>query len=81
MKDFDVARSRFTAAMNFLKQQPNVDPAASRLSGYCFGGGVVLNMARQGMDMKALQVSRRAGSSQACTAWRCKGKNTGSQRR
>ena len=54
MKNFDVARSRFTAAMNFLKQQPSVDPGRIAAIGYCFGGGVVLNMARQGMDIKGV---------------------------
>ncbi|MBI5098683.1 MAG: dienelactone hydrolase family protein [Nitrospirae bacterium] len=54
MKNFDVATSRFTAAMNFLKQQPNVDPGRIAAIGYCFGGGVVLNMARQGIDIKGV---------------------------
>ena len=54
MKNFDVARSRFLAAMNFLKQQPTVDPGRIAAIGYCFGGGVVLNMARQGMDINGV---------------------------
>ena len=54
MKNFDVARSRFIAAMDFLKQQPSVDPARIAAIGYCFGGGIVLNMARQGVDLKGV---------------------------
>lgn len=54
MKNFDVARSRFIAAMDFLKQQPTVDPARIAAIGYCFGGGIVLNMARQGVDLKGV---------------------------
>lgn len=49
-KNLDTAKARFLAAMNFLKQQPTVDPARIAAIGYCFGGGVVLNMARQGVD-------------------------------
>ena len=54
MKNFDVARARFLAAMDFLKKQPTVDPERIAAIGYCFGGGVVLNMARQGMDLKGV---------------------------
>jgi len=54
MKNFDVARARFTAAMDFLKQQDTVDPSRIAAIGYCFGGGVVLNMARQGVDLKGV---------------------------
>ncbi len=54
MKNFDVAKARFAAAMVFLKQQPFVDPTRIAAIGYCFGGGVVLNMARQGMDLKGV---------------------------
>jgi dienelactone hydrolase len=54
MKNFDDAKARFTAAMEFLKQQPNVDPTRIAAIGYCTGGGVVLNMARQGVDLKGV---------------------------
>jgi dienelactone hydrolase len=54
MKNFDVAKARFMAAMEFLKQQPTVDPTRIAAIGYCFGGGVVLNMARQGADLKGV---------------------------
>ncbi len=54
MKNFDSAKARFMAAMDFLKQQPTVDPTRIAAIGYCFGGGVVLNMARQGVDLKGV---------------------------
>jgi len=54
MKNFDVAKARFMAAMDFLKRQPTVDLARMAAIGYCFGGGVVLNMARQGVDLKGV---------------------------
>jgi dienelactone hydrolase len=37
-----------------LKKQPTVDPERIAAIGYCFGGGVVLNMARQGADLKGV---------------------------
>jgi dienelactone hydrolase len=54
MKNFDVAKARFLAAMDFLEQQATVDPTRIGAIGYCFGGGVVLNMARQGVDLKGV---------------------------
>ena len=54
MKNFDTAKARFEAAMAFLKKQRIVDPERIAAIGYCFGGGVVLNMARQGEDLKAV---------------------------
>jgi len=54
MKNFDVGKARFIAAMDLLKQQPIVDPTRIAAIGYCFGGGVVLNMARQGVDLKGV---------------------------
>lgn len=53
-KNFDVAKIRFNAAMDFLKQQPQVMPDKIAAIGYCFGGGVVLNMARQGADLRGV---------------------------
>ena len=54
MKNFDDAKARFMAAMEFLKQQASVDPTRIAAIGYCMGGGVVLNMARQGVDLKGV---------------------------
>lgn len=54
MKNFDAAKARFQAALEFLKKQKTVDPGRVAAIGYCFGGGVVLNMARQGVDLKGV---------------------------
>jgi len=54
MKNFDITKARFMAALDFLKQQPTVDPNRIAAIGYCFGGGIVLNMARQGVDLKGI---------------------------
>jgi len=54
MKNFDMGRARFLAAMKFLRGEPIVDPKKIAAIGYCFGGGVVLNMARQGIDLKGV---------------------------
>lgn len=54
MKNFETATSRFLAALEFLKNQKTVDPGRVAAIGYCFGGGLVLNMARQGIDLKGV---------------------------
>jgi dienelactone hydrolase len=54
MKNLPVAKERFIKAMDFLKGQAVADPAQMAAIGYCFGGGVVLNMARQGLDLKGV---------------------------
>ncbi len=50
----EVEKERFMAAMDFLRQQPEVAPSRIAAIGYCFGGGVVLNMAGQGVDLKGV---------------------------
>jgi dienelactone hydrolase len=42
---------RFNAARDQLAKQPTVDPTRMGAVGYCFGGAVVLNMARAGADL------------------------------
>lgn len=49
-----LGEDRFQAAYNFLKDQETVDPNNIAAVGYCFGGAVVLHMARIGMDLKAV---------------------------
>jgi dienelactone hydrolase len=53
-KDPKTAEARFNAALDLLKKDPRVDPAHIAAIGYCFGGGVVLQMARQGADLDAV---------------------------
>ncbi len=51
---FDTAKDRFIAALEFIKMQKTVDSQKIAAIGYCFGGGIVLNMARQGVDLKGV---------------------------
>lgn len=53
-KDPAVLAARFNAALEQLKQDPHVDPAKIAAIGYCFGGAVVLDMARAGADLTAV---------------------------
>src|SRR5437879_12102859 len=53
-KDAAVVAARFNAALDLLKRDPHVDPARIAAIGYCFGGGVVLGMARSGADLAAV---------------------------
>jgi dienelactone hydrolase len=52
-KNPQLAYARFDAARRFLDKQPNVKRGEIAALGYCFGGGVVLNMVRSGMPLKA----------------------------
>lgn len=49
-----LAKARFEAAMETLKAQDNVATDKLAAMGYCFGGGVVLNMARMGIELKGV---------------------------
>jgi len=53
-KDPKAMDARFKAALDILEKDPHVDPNKIGAIGYCFGGGVVLNEARQGADLKAV---------------------------
>lgn len=53
-KDIPLMVARFTAALDELKKNETVDPTRIGAIGYCFGGGVVLNMACQGVDLKGV---------------------------
>jgi len=54
MKDPKVMEGRFNAARAELAKHASVDPAHVGAVGYCFGGAVVLNMARTGTDLAAV---------------------------
>lgn len=45
---------RFMAAYEVLSQQPQVDQTNIHAAGYCFGGAVVLEMARAGKALKSV---------------------------
>jgi dienelactone hydrolase len=51
MKDAKVMESRFNAAREQLAQHATVDASRIGAVGYCFGGAVVINMARAGADL------------------------------
>lgn len=52
--DMSGAVSRFNKAMEVLKAEPETDAGNIAAIGYCFGGGVVLNMARINPDLRAV---------------------------
>ncbi len=49
-----LAKARFDAALDLLKQQKTVDADNIAAVGYCFGGSVALDMARAGEPLKAV---------------------------
>jgi len=53
-KNRPMAKARFEAAMKLLREQRNVDGGRMAAIGYCFGGSVVLNMAREGADLRGV---------------------------
>lgn len=54
MKNKTIGEARFNAALDFIRKQPSVDPTRIAAIGYCFGGGVVLHMARLGTDLRGV---------------------------
>lgn len=52
--DFAASKARFQAAVELMRKTPGVDPKRVAAIGYCLGGAVVLNMARQGADLKGV---------------------------
>ncbi len=52
--DMNKAEKSFRAALETLKNQPGVDKMQIAALGYCFGGGLVLEMARRGLDLKMI---------------------------
>ena len=54
LADPAIPKARFQAGLDLLKAQPQTDPARLAAIGYCFGGKVVLDMARQGLPLAAV---------------------------
>lgn len=54
LADPTIPKARFQAGLDLLKAQPQTDPARLAAIGYCFGGKVVLDMARQGLPLAAV---------------------------
>ena len=53
MQDWPAARARLEAAMAKLSEHPAVADTGMAAIGYCFGGGIVMNMALSGMPIEA----------------------------
>jgi dienelactone hydrolase len=53
-KNMPMAKARFEAAMQLLRQQETVEAGELAAFGYCFGGGIALSMARMGEDLKGV---------------------------
>jgi dienelactone hydrolase len=53
-QDRKLMRSRALAGLEEVKRLPFVDAQRIAAMGYCFGGGVVLEMARSGADLKGV---------------------------
>lgn len=50
-RNMELGRKRFAAARKLLAEHRFTDPKRIGAIGYCFGGGVVLQMARDGVDL------------------------------
>ena len=50
----DLAKKHFDMALEELKKNPNVDQTKIAAMGYCFGGSVVIGVARLGEDLKGV---------------------------
>ena len=53
LADMKVAEARFNAALKLLQQQPTVEASKIAAIGYCFGGGMVLHMAKVNPNWRA----------------------------
>jgi dienelactone hydrolase len=54
IEDMTVTRARFTATLEAARAHPAVDASRVGAIGFCFGGGVVVHMARSGAPLAAV---------------------------
>ena len=54
VSDRDMLKDRIVSALNFGKSLPGVDSSRVAAIGYCFGGLVVLDLARSGEDLSGV---------------------------
>ncbi|MEJ2681144.1 MAG: dienelactone hydrolase family protein [Gammaproteobacteria bacterium] len=54
LKNNEQVKARFLKAKAILQEQTSTNPDQIAAIGYCFGGGVVLNMARAGVDLDGI---------------------------
>ena len=52
--DYPLIKKRFNAALDILKSNQYTDAGKTAAIGYCFGGGIVLNMARMGTEITGI---------------------------
>jgi dienelactone hydrolase len=55
-KKADAGKGRFEAGLNLLKKHKTVNAEQISAAGYCFGGGVILDMVRKGIDLDMVGV-------------------------
>ncbi len=56
-KNTELAKARFDSAYSLISKEKTVDSNRIAAIGYCFGGSVVLDMARIGEPLKAVMIS------------------------
>lgn len=54
LNNMSAGESRFRAARKLLEEHATTDVSKTAAVGYCFGGGIVLHMARLGADLKGV---------------------------
>lgn len=64
LNNMDEGVARFEAARRALKTHSSADASKTAAMGYCFGGAVVLEMARRGLDLKGVASFHGALSTQ-----------------
>ncbi len=79
--NMEQVKARFLKAKELLQNHDSVDPDRIAAQGYCFGGAVVLNMARMGVDLDGVVSYTVLGQPAAGRSWRCESKSAGLHRR
>ncbi|MEL7451281.1 MAG: dienelactone hydrolase family protein, partial [Pseudomonadota bacterium] len=72
--DMDAGVARFLAAKALLEEHASTDPEETAAIGYCFGGAIVLHMARTGEDLAAVAAFHAGGLETGNDAANIKGK-------
>lgn len=65
MGNMEAGKARFEAGMELLKAHATTDSTRTAAIGYCFGGAVVLHMARAGLDLDGVASFHGSLSTQA----------------
>jgi len=61
MANMEAGTARFKAAKEILEKHPSSDPSRTAAIGYCFGGAIVVAMARAGLDLKGVAAFHAGG--------------------